>query len=88
MKGQILDISDFSHPNLCRASTKTVVERGAGESWCWALHMVSIGLAWSLWDASQVLSTFSKRISILGTGYAEHVGLDKLVKQYQIHNIV
>ena len=37
-------ISGFRHPNLCRASTKTVVERGAGKSW-WALHMVSQALS-------------------------------------------
>lgn len=75
MKGQILAISDYLR--LQASKSLPCVDQNCRGAWCWQVLVgTAYGFAGSLWDSSQVLSTFSKRISILGTGYAEHIGLE------------
>ena len=81
MKGQILAISDYLR--LQASKSLPCVDQNCRGAWCWQVLVgTAYGFAGSLWDSSQVLSTFSKRISILGTGYAEHIGLELVWIKY------
>ena len=76
--------SDSCYLRLQASKSLPCVDQNCRGAWCWQVLVLgtAYGFAGSLWDSSQVLSTFSKRISILGTGYAEHIGLELVWIKY------